>query len=1191
MRRVTRTSLFLCMVGVTSLATTSSRTDEWRAPRHDQGRTGLASGPVNLAAPNIAWRTFMGGQPSHHFVNFVASMSGGPLSNEHAVVQRGGRFIALNMKTQATLWQSEVLGVGWVAGIADLDGDGVEEAVVQTEAQAHVLDGLTGATRWSSSTELVEQMGVTRVRDVDGDGLADVYIDNSLASKWGVDAASAYSFATGGGVKLWAFPVTSDPITVSSGSDGILDLNHDGVAEIILPAHVFVRILSGADGSEVTNFSAPSGWPFQNASSIQTDLDGAGGDELLMVQEWASAAAVVGPSIHAYRVDVDAGTNEFLWSMDTGAYDAEFAATTDVASDLDGDDLSEIIFSYRSPSQGDVWVTKVHAGDTGALLQELPGTRFEGAADLDGLPGKELVVASDAGVSVLTFDASAVVPLAQLGATIPNRRAVTMTDEARRATTWLDQRLALLPRPGKSPLLIVGELPGDFTLSRASSFASLEGYELVDGAWQVTASYEPLLGTIVGLLEADFSTRPYPQIAVGVSTGIVDVLNQFMEVTNGLTWVDGTRLGAFVGGSYARGNPLVASDSEGPFVVLPGTAIGTVVADARTASWIIPPLPRWWNERLSNTSILDVAGSTRVVGVANGSIVAHHSVGGTSTPPIAMPYGFPWGTPVSLQAGSETLVGIDWRNYAGEIFQTAVDLQTGATVFTGAPILTGGFFGSSVGDLDGNGTDEWYSMTFASLWQRDASTGQVVALGSFPDMNYALPMVTTNMSGDQSLLLQAGYDGPALVSDNGTVQWQADLLEPVNGMGGVVLTCGSTKRYVTPGVLSASLSFYDVATGAIVGSRTYAGGTSYADADAALADGSKPGVLSHVNGVASLDGAPAALAGSSDGHVYVIDPCSMDVRWAADLGASAGEPVIADVDADGADEILVAAADGFLYGLDDFSFPAPFITLAGQGANPTLELGVGAGVTVSWDAIDGAASYEVALIGPDDKPVWTPTYQAAEGTSFDVDLVGALASRPYRLAVRVGGADPGREALSSPFIIKDVTPPTLTATPTGGSTSTLAFEAADDLALDVGFVSVSESGGESLVVAEAFLKGPAEVANLTWKAPTSLLGKAVIVEASVRDSAGLVATRSFEASVGEDGVIAYDSDEPIDEPIDEPNDTDETTDTDDEEKVFLTPQGCACSVPERESNGALALLALSLAVLAVGRKRGRRSRA
>jgi hypothetical protein len=1081
---------------------------------------------VNLAAPNVAWRTFLGGAPSHGSTFFPIETPSAPLTRQHAIVARGGRFVALNVMTQQQLWESVVLGPGGVAGIADLDGDGTSEVVVQTQTQAHVLDGATGVVRWSSDPELVETMGMTRVRDMDGDGLPDVYIDNGVGANYGIDAASAYTFVSGLGVKLWDFPLIGpDPLTVSSGTDGLMDLNGDGETEVVLPSFSSARILRGSDGSELTNLMAPQTVPagsFQHTSSFAVDLDGEGDLEVVLVQEY-TISPQAGPLVAAYRVDVAAGTNELLWVTQVNAPNVQFAATSDLLSDLDGDGISEVVFSSRTGTEA--WRTQVLAGASGALIAEMVGSRLEGTFDLDGVPGKELVLASDAGLSVFHFDAEAPTPLLQIGSTIPNRRGVNQQSRDLRASTWMDQKLAVLTRPGQTPLLLAGELSTDFHLKSANGgFASIDGYALTNGDWVKAHTYAPKLGTITGVIEAGSATRPYAQLAFGASTGLVDVLNQEMEVTNGLTWFGGQRLGAFVGGSSVRGNPLVAEDDEGPFVVLPGTAIGTVVADATFASWIIPPIPRWWDATLTNVAVLDVDGSTRVAGVSQGqSLVSLDSKTGVGPTAVEMPLGFPWGTPVTLRTGTGTRVAIDWRDFTLQIRQTAVDFSSGQVVFEGAPLPFGGYFGSSVGDLDQNGVDEWYSMTSGTLRQRDALTGQATTITSLTEIGYSLPLVTSHPQGGSALFLQGGWSAVGLVDAAGQTSWTSPVMEPINAMAGSIVECAAGRRFVTAGTLSPTLSAHDLSTGAAVATRTFAGGEAFQDVAAATAAGTRPGVMGHVTGVSSLAGAPAALVGSSDGHLYVVDPCTLDLRWALDLGASVGDPVVADSDGDGEDEILVAAADGFLYGLDDFSFPAPFVELSGQPSTGPLVVTPGVSIDVSWDAVDGADGYEVALVGPDDKPVWSPPYVPVDVPSIQLELDGALANRPYRVVARVAGDEPGKEGFSIPVLVSDTTPPSASLDATGGAKAVLAVAATDDLALDHLLLEVADA-----IAAEAFLDGASSSTSLDWSPGAEHWGTDVPLTVTVVDSAGLRAKKTVVAMVDESGNVSFpaDSEEP-----------------------------------------------------------------
>jgi MYXO-CTERM domain-containing protein len=62
-------------------------------------------------------------------------------------------------------------------------------------------------------------------------------------------------------------------------------------------------------------------------------------------------------------------------------------------------------------------------------------------------------------------------------------------------------------------------------------------------------------------------------------------------------------------------------------------------------------------------------------------------------------------------------------------------------------------------------------------------------------------------------------------------------------------------------------------------------------------------------------GHPSAVVGSSDGWLYAINPCTLELDFAYDFGDAVGAAVFGDTDGDGFDEILVEVSDGYLYDL------------------------------------------------------------------------------------------------------------------------------------------------------------------------------------------------------------------------------------------------------------------------------------
>lgn len=211
------------LVGVLLLVLTGSASagaDSWPIVRHDAQRTGAAGGQLFAKAGKPTWRAFMGGRPEPQNLLLRA---GDPL----LLTFTGGRVAAKHVKTQVSTWKSDLLGDGSVTAVTDLDGDGKLEVIAGTVNAAWVLDHQTGHTLWRSPPGLFQYLAAVRVMDLDGDGLAEVYLDEcSACAKPGTMTAGAFTFKAGAtqGVPLWTRASAEKPEPRHNGSDSIIDI-------------------------------------------------------------------------------------------------------------------------------------------------------------------------------------------------------------------------------------------------------------------------------------------------------------------------------------------------------------------------------------------------------------------------------------------------------------------------------------------------------------------------------------------------------------------------------------------------------------------------------------------------------------------------------------------------------------------------------------------------------------------------------------------------------------------------------------------------------------------------------------------------------------------------------------------------------------------------------------------------------
>src|SRR5690606_2963276 len=171
--------------------------------------------------------------------------------------------------------------------------------------------------------------------------------------------------------------------------------------------------------------------------------------------------------------------------------------------------------------------------------------------------------------------------------------------------------------------LLIGHAPNtDATVGgryRAVGWARITEFGL-----HVTDRYAPPRG-ITAVYAADGATRPYPQFAIGTTDGAVTVLDRLLRPSNGSLYRtqrsfweprrSARYAGIPVGGrAPARAN-LIGKTKQQPFIVVPNTAMGTLVADARTAGLVTPPTTMWTAPTLVKPSVLESSNDAVLAGV------------------------------------------------------------------------------------------------------------------------------------------------------------------------------------------------------------------------------------------------------------------------------------------------------------------------------------------------------------------------------------------------------------------------------------------------------------------------------------------------------------------------------------------------------------------------------------------------
>jgi hypothetical protein len=304
------------------------------------------------------------------------------------------------------------------------------------------------------------------------------------------------------------------------------------------------------------------------------------------------------------------------------------------------------------------------------------------------------------------------------------------------------------------------------------------------------------------------------------------------------------------------------------------------------------------------------------------------------------------------------------------------------------------FAGSGLGylsayDITGDGREDFMFEQAAVLYLFNGATGALLGQGlaTYPQMNLVVSgragAVQFISSGAFSRVEGVRLDRDAMGGYTPVPAWGLPEASYPAGSTlncfGAVVQCPDGLRYAqalstTPRVVVANAT-----TGAVIYDVALAQGRAYANEMELRAAVPSPGLLTNVNATQALSAtggamAPAFVLGSNEGYLYALDACTPgpSVRWSMNFRAPVGEPIFSDTDGDGADEIVVTSADGFLHGIDTERFPAPsFVYDTDPPRVPSMDVDerTGSSLEATWAPVMGAVAYEWALFTATGSPV------------------------------------------------------------------------------------------------------------------------------------------------------------------------------------------------------------------------------
>jgi hypothetical protein len=289
-----------------------------------------------------------------------------------------------------------------------------------------------------------------------------------------------------------------------------------------------------------------------------------------------------------------------------------------------------------------------------------------------------------------------------------------------------------------------------------------------------------------------------------------------------------------------------------------------------------------------------------------------------------------------------------------------------------------------------------------ALWRFDSETGAL--LGSTQTSTGALALAVAGSDPESSpLLLSVGLDDITLVDPKGgSSLWQVPVFNRGALRLGALMDVAGDQLFAAPQGLSPVLHIIDAADGTVATRIMLAGGQLH-DTDAAVA--APLPELSNVTALNDLTGAgtPAWLVGATDGFLYAVDAATNELLWNVDLGAPVGEVVPVDWDGDGLLELVVSAADGFLYGIAPRLVEMPAWVQdvdPGMAGDGDAELAIVRDTLhARWAPVSDARAYQVGVFAVDGEVI-APFADAGNATNAVISGLPLESGRRYVVAVR-----------------------------------------------------------------------------------------------------------------------------------------------------------------------------------------------
>jgi len=953
---------------------------DWPMRRHNPQRTALAPGVSDIDRPAPRWRYFLGGTLSSN--QYQATDVNGD-GRKEVVFVAAGRLIAKNPQLDSVIWETANYEFLRIDLIADLDRNGFLEIVAASNAgQELVLDARSGEILWSTPAGFLGAVGAVRFADIDGDGLMEMYVTDVACGNVGSNPQSAavYSFASGAAQPLEICRLqTSTRDYYCGANDTLVDIDGDGRLEIMALGWrnlYFYSTEPEAGVCQLKHQLAVTSLPHGQAQVDFADVDGDGLPEVYLYSNNNYTASI--NSRRVLMIEYDSQNQRLRQGWEFSVVDVEndrHQFHSDSLGDLNGDGRYEVTTSLYRAATGK-WTLYVLDTRSGGVIASRENYYLTGMADLDGDGEPEILAqkVSPSRYCAMDLSAGTIEELwCQSGLS-----AASVFDPIQRLDRSANQRTLMMDvdQDGLKELIV---RVGSTAVRAVDPAGGAEKYSYTVPEGTLVQTWEPF---------ADV-TRSGEQILLGRSDGFLVVLGHQFEPTNQDEYQPGMRVGGYYTGFNGYGHVPVAADidRDGVANVLVRNTRGELLwlkPDANS-SWINPPAIPWkisggfypalvqWDED-PQLELIQARGSrVEVLDFTGGFSPA--TVWSVDLSPLSVHLD---ATPLDADGDGKWDLLVSLSNPSGGLGQhNVLRHQNGARLWAQdyQQVVAGSSFQFNAAvELNNLPGQDIVTGIRGRLHALSGSDGAQLA-----DLVYyhATPLVVDVNEDGKAEVLPSGTHGSTIYAYRADPALQTPLVPYWTGSDtqtqyrqlAALARCTDGLRHIQARYRSPRVVFRDAATGQAIGQApVFAGGKQYVNEEEALAAGDRPGFVGNINVHQALHGAgPAAVFGSTDGWLYAADACTGQLLWSLQFRYPVGEPIFADTDGDGKDEIIVSVGDGYLYGLDREVLAAPSAVYDRDCLDPQAPGDVDEAQTLStlcatWEPVAGADGYLYTIV-------------------------------------------------------------------------------------------------------------------------------------------------------------------------------------------------------------------------------------